>query len=328
MKENSNQLPLPGDLLHELCAQTAAELVLVAPFAKVGTVERLLAVLPPSASLRMVTRWRVEEIVAGVSDLEVWPLLQSRSGCQLFLHPFLHAKYFRGDGQCLVGSANLTAAALGWSEPRNLELLVPLAASQLALAEFERDVFRASVPVTDELYLQMRDLVDALGPVKPPHVVAAEVVKERPDVAYVVDPMPGRDEWVPQLRNPEDLYTAYSGQAELLPGTSREAAYSDLALLSVPPGLSKAAFELSVAGLLLQMPIVLEVDRLVTTPQRFGAVRDLLERLPCAHRKGFSADRAWQTLMRWLRHFLPKRYGLAIPNHSEVFFRLPRTADT
>ncbi|NNJ13476.1 hypothetical protein EKD04_024430 [Chloroflexales bacterium ZM16-3] len=55
--------------------------------------------------------------------------------------------------------------------------------------------------------------------------------------------------------------------------------------------------------------------------QRFGAVRDVLARLPCAATPGFDATLAWQTLMRWLFHFLPVRYTRLPSRHAEVVGR-------
>ncbi|NNJ11752.1 hypothetical protein EKD04_015560 [Chloroflexales bacterium ZM16-3] len=77
-------------------------------------------------------------------------------------------------------------------------------------------------------------------------------------------------------------------------------------------------------ALLLQQPIVRHIDTFLIRPQRFGAVRDELARLPCAATPGFDATLAWQTLMRWLFHFLPARYTRLPSRHSEVVGRAGR----
>jgi hypothetical protein len=103
-----------GTELSNLCAEANKEVLLVAPFIKVSVLEKLMnKIISPDVSLRCVTRWFPEEIVAGVSDLEVWSLIHQRSNSSLWLRPDLHAKYYRADQQCLVGSANLTGKALG-----------------------------------------------------------------------------------------------------------------------------------------------------------------------------------------------------------------------
>ncbi len=130
------------------------------------------------------------------------------------------------------------------------------------------------------------------------------------------------DAWLPTLRNPEDLYIAYCGQTEKLSTASKIAALTELRSLTIIPNLSQKVFQAYIGTLLLQKPIIQKVDTFVKTPQRFGAVRDLLASLPCANLPDFDAERAWQTLMRWLLHFLPNRYALSVPNYSEVFYRI------
>jgi hypothetical protein len=115
-----------GESLTNLCQRAQKELVLVAPFVKADVLDRLLHHINIEVSLTCVTRWHLDEIISGVSDIEVWDLIRERASASLLLRSDLHAKYYRADDECLIGSANLTMAALGWSSRQNLELLVPL----------------------------------------------------------------------------------------------------------------------------------------------------------------------------------------------------------
>ena len=126
-----------GTELSKLCTEANKELLLVAPFIKASVIERLLDKISPGVSLKCITRWFPEEIVAGVSDLEVWNLIQNHDNSSLWLRPDLHAKYYRADNRCLIGSANLTGKALGWSHYPNLELLVTLSADEPTVKTFE-----------------------------------------------------------------------------------------------------------------------------------------------------------------------------------------------
>ncbi len=311
---------LPGSQLEELCVQACNEVILVAPFIKAPALVRLLAQIPPQISLKCVTRWRLEEILAGVSDLEVWTILKYRPDASLWLRPDLHAKYYRADQKCLVGSANLTSTALGWIKQINLELLVPLPANNAQLLDFEEELFAGSVQVDQAIFAQMQLAVQLLGEQYPkilPLEASPQFESEEESQEAIAT-----DAWLPTLRNPEDLYLAYSGRSEKLSTVSREAALLDLSVFPMPPDLPKAAFQVYVGSLLLQKPIIRQVDVLLSTPQRFGAVTDLLSSLACSQSPNFDADRAWQTLMRWLRYFLPNRYALSVPNHSEVFGRV------
>ena len=141
----------PGDALLNLCRTTLAEFVVVAPFIKVSAFRRLLIHLDPGVKPVCITRWLPTELAAGVSDLEVFDAVMERDGL-LWLRQNLHAKYFRGDSFVLVGSANVTGAAMGWSTNSNLELLVPIDRSVKGIVGFEELALDRAVQVDRNLY--------------------------------------------------------------------------------------------------------------------------------------------------------------------------------
>lgn len=302
-----------GLQLEELCNHARHEVLLAAPFIKLNTFDRLLKSIDQNIKVRCVTRWHPDEIVAGVSDLDVWLLVKERPHTTLWLRSDLHAKYYRGDQRVLVGSANLTNAALGWSRRANLELLI----SSDVLTDFEQELFAGSVIVDDSLYKHVKQIVEAL-----PAISKLEPVDISPVLLDEdnIPPVP-LEAWLPLLRHPEKLYTAYAGDIDQLGIGSRVAALHDLQAFDTPAGLNREQFEAYVGIQLLQKPIIRQVDQFVETPQRFGAVRDFLKSLPCSAQKGFDSNIAWQTLMRWLTHFISPRYIVKIARHSEVISR-------
>jgi hypothetical protein len=305
----------PGPQLEALIKLTEVELLLVAPFVKLHTLRHLLEPVSETTRVHVVTRWRVDEIAVGVSDIDVYLLLRPHPNRTLWLRSDLHAKYYRGDGQALVGSANLTHAALGWSRDPNLELLVETG----ILIQFEKLLFAGSVQVDDTIYAHVKQSVDLMPQT---YIVSAELPPSgKASDDEVTTQMVAVDAWLPLLRNPEKLYAAYMGGLAELGMGSRSAATLDLEALSVPAGLNREQFSTFVSVQLLQKPIVRQVDQLVQMLQRFGTVRELLQTLPCADPPDFDADLAWQTLMRWLLHFFPHRYALSVRNHSEIFRR-------
>jgi hypothetical protein len=298
-----------GDYLEQLCKSTTQILWLVAPFIKETTLKRLLEQVAPAVKVNCVTRWRPDEIVAGVSDLDIWLLIRERPNSTLWLRSDLHAKYYRGDQQVLIGSANLTNTALGWSPRPNLELLIYTD----LLTEFERELLVGSVMVDNSIYEQIKQMVEAL----PPRTISKLDTTQFNSKSLEDDVLPSMpiEAWLPMLRRPESLYTAYIGEWDKLGTGSRIAAISDL------QALNRKQFEAYVGVQLLQKPIVGQVDQFVETPKRFGSIRDFLKTLPCATHEGFDADMAWQTLMRWLRYFVSNRYQY-YGKHSEIFSRI------
>jgi hypothetical protein len=246
-----------GSQLEKLCAEACNEVLLVAPFVKAFVLKELLAKISTDITVRCVTRWQPEEILRGVSDLEVWSLIKKHPRSSLWLRPDLHGKYYRADDKCLVGSANLTAKALGWSNSPNLELLVPLTASEPTLKAFEIELFKGCIQVDESLFEQMSATVQLVAEKYPellPFVsetLNASESETAPSVEQVTV-----EAWLPTLRNPEDLYLAYSGKQEKLTTTAWEVATSDLRSLPVISNLPRTAFEACIGTLLLQKPIL------------------------------------------------------------------------
>ncbi len=213
----------------------------------------------------------------------------------------------------LVGSANLTGAALGWSIDPNLELLLAVDRNAKGVAEFEQVALRGAVEVDQDLYNMFS--------------VAAEEWAT-PGSTDAVDLLPTAESarvdfsrWIPTSRHPGDLYAVYQAlDSDDIPTATRDAGRRDLAVLQPPTGLSEGAFDRAIGAIFLSMPVMNVIDRHVVAPQRFGAIRDLLkDQLDLTHDE---ASRAWQTLIRWLRHFLPDRYKYTRPNHSEIISRI------
>jgi len=303
-----------GDRLLALCARAERELVLCAPFMKAAVIARVLEQTPAGVKVESFTRWRADEVAAGVSDIAVLPLVEARGGA-VYLCDRLHAKYARADDEVLLGSANLTAAALGWSVAPNLELLIDARADEPGVQALEEALRHESVPATQELAEQVKAAAELLPPppVRPPDAEDELTEKsERP--------------WHPQLREPFDLFTAYSEGFQALSRASARAARHDLAALGIPPGLEREPFEAVVASRLTQLPLIDRLGSFLRAPRRFGEVRSFLGGAVALDRD--EAEHAWQTLMRWLLHFLPGQYVREVPSHTEVVVRrAPRGAN-
>lgn len=301
--------------LESLCGEASKSIVLAAPFIKRHIIEQLLQVVSDDIDLTIVTRWHPAEIATGVSDVDVWLPIQARSTSRLLLRSNLHAKYYRGDEQCLVGSANLTGKGLGIATHSNLELLLDSQFTE-ELRAFEELLIRDCVRVDQDMFETMKALSEAIQvrTEEPPDTtsVATEGTKQ------LIEPL---SLWLPRLRHPEQLFVAYTNP-DRLTTASREQAFDDLAVLQLPLGLSRDAFEKYVAMQLLQMPLIRRIDSFLEQPRRFGEVRQLLYKEFQAKQVPRDPTESWQAIMRWLAYFLENRYRLRKPNYSEIFERI------
>lgn len=305
-----------GDRLIEHCHSTQDGLLLVAPFVKVAVLAQLFDQVDADLPVDVVTRWWPWEIAHGVSDLEVWELFRGRETVRrLFLRQDVHAKYYRADRRCLVGSVNLTQKALGQVDPANFELMVELPSTTPDLVRFEEELWRAAVVVDEDTYLRMGELVAQLPTTtaEPADLPAAVAPRPSPGGGQGVD----LATWIPRTRQPEDLYLAYAGRTDELSQASAAASVADLAVLNVPAGLDPETFQRAVRTMLLQTPVVAAIDRFLGVERRFGEVSQHVATLV----GGDSSGRDWQVILRWFRHFAADRYHYRRPQYSELVVR-------
>jgi phosphatidylserine/phosphatidylglycerophosphate/cardiolipin synthase-like enzyme len=113
----------------------------------------------------VVARWRLDDLIAKVSDLSVYKQCQEL-GWTFKVDERLHAKLFLIDSSvAFVGSSNLTGAGLGLTEKSNFELSTKTEVTDIDIDKVHKyiDSCRA---MTDDLYNQMKSFVDSIDPPK------------------------------------------------------------------------------------------------------------------------------------------------------------------
>ena len=296
---------LPGDALLDIVRAVRDHLVIVAPYIKTAALQKVIdEVSNGPASLTCITRWLPEDIAAGVCDLDILDVIEGFSGGKLLVHPHLHAKYYRGDSRCLVGSANLTSRGLGWTTPANVELLIELPADSDSLLEWEIALFDAAIPATQELQENIRREADRL--------LASGALPQPPEVGQSTNDEALTSQWVPLCPTPEHLWSVYLGQGpDKMVTSAWEAAQKDLASLSVPKGLTKNLFESYITNIFKQMPVIAEIDGLAS-----NGVSDSQAQMFLEDRLGEAApypvDMTWRVIKTWFTYFLQQAYRLEV----------------
>jgi hypothetical protein len=137
------------------------------------------------------------------------------------------------------------------------------------------------------------------------------------------DATPGSPALFPCFRNPEQLNRGYVSVVEFSDHRTRAAILNDLEVMALPDGLDEAAFRQRIGAALLKVETVAAIDEFVARPRYFGEMADWLKaRGVFGEQSQEDRKRYLQTLVRWLRHFLPGRYRLEEPNYSELFGRV------
>ncbi|MCY3869111.1 MAG: phospholipase D family protein [Gemmatimonadetes bacterium] len=297
-------LPLGADLLN-IIRSAKDSLFLAAPYIKITTLQKVVdEISSNSISLTCVTRWLPEDIAAGACDLEILDVIEGFPGGKLLVHPHLHAKYYRGDSRCLVGSANLTSRGLGWTTPANVELLLELPVDFDSLTQWETALLDAAIPATQELQENIRHEADRL--------LSNGALPHLPEIDQNNNAAAPASQWVPRCPTPEYLWDVYIGQGlDKMVTSAWEAAQKDLTVLSVPEGLTKNLFVSYITSIFKQMPIIAEIDGLASNGLSDSQAQMFLEdRLGEA--APYPIDRTWRVIKTWFTYFLQQTYRLEV----------------
>jgi len=107
---------------------------------------------------RILTRWRLGDLLSGASDLDAYPIAK-RLGFSFFVRQDFHGKVFSVPGSgIVVGSANATLSGFGLKESSNSEVctLVPDSLENQSLLN---GIFEGSIEMTDAIFAEITAVV-------------------------------------------------------------------------------------------------------------------------------------------------------------------------
>lgn len=271
-----------GHRIRVLFESAADGVAVIAPFIKVDALRSLLDIVPPTAPLRCVTRWLPQEVAAGVSDPEIFDLLDARGHFSLSLVDRLHAKIYIAGERCLAGSSNVTLAGLGGgNQEENIEVLVETTIDDPAVVATLDAISKVERPATRAMAQAARRLADCL--------VTSTTAS------------PDRDApWFPKSRCPERAYRMYFHPPNEYLGVADRVLLADLARANLQPGRTENEFRVAIRTLLAAIPIaapILEATADVTVTR--ADVQEYLETLAGK----FSTRDLWMAFVNWMAYF-------------------------
>ena len=303
-----------GDSLQTFLEGTAGQITLIAPFIKVRPLRRLL-VGCEGRDLRVYTRWLPTEVAAGVSDLETLEYVEAAGG-QLHLLRELHAKAFIAGGFALVGSANITDAALGWSNQPNLETLVRVEASDAAVSDLLQDLQKRAVRADKQMQSAMERAAEKcafdLYPVLSSEASlldddAAEAARHDDGDDSVEDDGPSLTMWIPETSDPVD-FVKHHVDGRTMSRDAEVRAARDLRYLDVQPTDDAEGFFGEMRRALRQTGFIAVITKALDASGSEDAARDAFFTAAGLEPSSEFADDYWQHVVGWLLHFFPDRY--------------------
>ncbi len=260
-------------------ATGAIRVLIVAPYIKVDALERVLGVISTEASVTCVTKWTPHDLASGVSDIQCRDAV-IRHGGSFNLHSSLHAKYYRFDDIVLVGSANLSSAAMGWARFPNVEILCAPAVDFRAAA-FERQVLQNARQISDREFLLWESILKTAAG----------------DYERAIAQPFSIDDWRPYTRDPHHFEVAYHGSADQIASFDEQrAVLRDIQAMRIPESMTIEELRAWASACLLSSPFVTDVITLDRDHEDESSA-------VLADRYGLSmteARRSRQTVMNWL----------------------------
>jgi len=288
-------------------------ILLIVPFIKLGALQQLHWVQPRKVRLKVVCRWRPDDLLTGASDVEIFPYLK-RAGCELYLNSDIHLKlYVFGSNRAFNTSANLTLQGLGYSDHPNIEIgnLVTLNAP-----DWQRiyRIISASRQVDDAIYARYKQFTEQ-NRLPGPGKVPIDLLGKPKD--YTIASLPATE-------TPAKLAQFYGDpdQAKYDPEVVRRAIH-DLVTFKIPSNLTAAEFDQRLGDAFRNTPFVQDFVKLLKdqTSLRFGAVNNWIhekcEDVPLPYR--WEIKENTHIFYDWLVHFIPD-VSWDRPNHSQVIY--------
>jgi|GEM_PF-1225731 len=144
--------------LFDFILTTNSELIIICPFIKKNALEKVLAQLSSDVKVVVVVRWKLEDLISGSSDLEIYPIIRKLNH-KLYLHHNIHLKIFLKDKkEIFLGSANITNSGLGLDANSNIEAISVNDSDQNAIFEISK-ILKSSKIVNEDLFNTISEIV-------------------------------------------------------------------------------------------------------------------------------------------------------------------------
>lgn len=271
-------------------------------------------------NVRIITSWRKDHLVSGVSNLDLYKLVTENPTWELFVNDRLHAKVFTHEfEEMLYGSANITRAALGNDAKSNYEFLDYGALSNEDQYSLKR-IIDASTHVTAQVYEKYLNWFETLN---------KDYQLPEPDSLFTEDA--DNRFFISQL----PASVSPSRMWEILSGTSKpEESWSEGNALQHDLDLfangqkefrnSAQYFDAIKAGVKMNVFVETFCEQITEEGMYFGRAKEWIqsncEDDPVPYRKELTGY--VQSLFEWLTELFPNRFEVDRPNFSHRIRRI------
>ena len=272
--------------------------------------------------VHIVTSWRKDHLISGVSDLELYNLVKERPNWQLYINDRLHAKvYCKNFSTMLIGSANLTKRGLQDTEESNHEVMVKTVCDEGSKQKM-MEILQESLIMNDEQFQFYKAWF-------------ASVSHDLPvfDTGSVIEPTLANELFfvsqLPASASPRRLWSIISEDEEGDESWNEyEAAEHDMANMKLKMR-QFSTFDQFMRALKVALGrnafFEAFLRRIDSTGLQFGFAKEWVQTTciddPVPYRKDLT--RTVQYLFAWTVALYPDEFEIIRPYHSEILRRIP-----
>lgn len=318
------QMVIHFELLHRevssLVSGAEYALDLYSPFVSVKALEEVLASKQARTVVSLVTTWRLEDLVSGISDISLYDFCRDR-GIYLFLNQRLHLKSYLADYQrLLTGSANLTGAGLGLHAKSNFETLVDLSEADPTYLVFLAKVKKEAILVNTSIVQMFEEQLSLASSRTTPMINDLAKAQSTLDQTLLMQKH-FLISALPMSRSIEQLYDVVSGKKfddfEIEASAQHDIANYDLGERTYA---DIADFKDALRGKFFAHPFITALCDFISESRRFGAIKEWVQQnctdVPVPSRRDLTGN--VQVLYNWLVDLGTDRYEVTRPNYSEI----------
>lgn len=288
--------------------------LVISPFIKLDALRELIDECSDTTELQVVVRWQPSDLVAGVSDVEIYPYLKEKE-IALFRHTSIHLKLLvYNRSLAFHTSGNVTRKGLGLAPRNNVEIGCPVTLERGDWSNL-LGLLALSEEVDDHMYDQAlkyaqdnKRSIEGLPPLNLTPAKAKEFSRNS----------------LPASESPEQLYKFYAGEVALDRSLDESPEFvHDLMLYSIPNGLDEERFFSMLGEHFKSSPFTKSLVEFIREQgsARFGAVNGWITEKCSDSPRPYRRDLKTTTrhLYEWLAYFYDE-ITWDTPNYSMVIY--------
>lgn len=300
-------------IIKDYFAISDTENIIISPFISVSVLDSILH-KSEIKRITIVTSWRSDHLISGISSLELFSLCQ-KNNWTLLINDELHLKLYSNNLEdAWIGSANITNKALQDGENENIEGLYRISNLSLEDKIFIQHIISSSTIVTKNIYETYLKWIEEIEILTPP-VIKGPEIKKLIDSDYLITKLPA-------IYSPSHLYDLCNEKVQPISEWGEERAMiHDLDLYRINEWGRKDIFLKKLKENFFENPFTRAFSEIITLEGvRFGYAKEWIQNncttIPTPYRRELTET--VQCLFNWFVELAPSKYEIYQPNYTQI----------